>query len=93
MRYIWDIKKNDSNLKKHGISFYDASQVFRDENYITLLDSDHSLGEYHFVVIGMTQKGLLTVVYVERIENVVRIITARKAKKAERGLYENKIRS
>jgi uncharacterized DUF497 family protein len=93
VKFVWDIRKNETNIKKHKISFYQASNVFRDLNSITQFDFGHSENESRYLVIGMTQEGLLTVVFVERTENVVRIISARRATKKERNLYEEKNQS
>lgn len=89
MIFEWDDKKYKSNLKKHGVSFKDACFVFYDFNAVHFEDSKHSEKEVRFNVIGYTPKGLLFVVYVEHLKNgKYRMISARKASKKEKGIYE-----
>ncbi len=83
--FEWDADKNRANVIKHGIDFIDASHVFEDEHRIEIYDEVHSGNEDRYLAIGRV-KGILTVVYTERKE-IVRIITARKATRYERGLY------
>ena len=76
------------NLKTHGVSFDDATTVFRDKLSITISDPDHSDEEYRFVDIGMSHSmELLVVSYTER-QDKIRIIGARRATRAERKNYE-----
>lgn len=81
----WDDSKNETNSKKHGISFFVAAYVFADENRVELYDSIHSTYEDRYAVIGHVGE-LLYVAYTERGE-VVRIISARLATKEEEELY------
>jgi uncharacterized DUF497 family protein len=85
MRYEWDPNKAEANQKKHGIRFADAVGVFTDERALTL--DDPHLDEERFVTIGMDGSGeLLVVVFTWRGE-VIRLISARKATRAERNQY------
>lgn len=89
MQYEWDPKKARANLRKHGVSFEEASTVFLDELSLTGDDPDHSIGEERFVIFGLSSSGrLLVVAFTERKERV-RIISARPATAPERRLYEN----
>lgn len=90
MKFFWDGKKNKINIKKHGVSFQVAAQVFFDDSSVIFFDQLHSDNEQRFVVIGLSSDGLLFVVFVEKTDDLIRIISARKATKKERGLYEEK---
>ena len=85
MVFEWDEEKNRINLRKHGIDFIDAAQVFFDEDRIEQLDEFHSDDEDRWQVIGMVEE-ILFVIYTER-EDRTRIISARKANKRERRIY------
>ena len=81
----WDENKDAINRRKHGISFFEASRVFLDDNRIDFPDEKHSDYEERSITIGRVGK-ILFVVYTER-DDKTRIITARKATKYERSLY------
>ena len=88
MRFEWNSSKAAANLKKHGISFEEASTVFYDPLAATGSDPDHSLGEHRFVTFGLSSQGhILVVAHVER-PNAIRIISARLATHPERRIYE-----
>ncbi|MBM3288754.1 MAG: BrnT family toxin [Candidatus Hydrogenedentes bacterium] len=88
MPFDWDGGKARANLLKHGVSFAEATTVFRDSFAIEGADPVHSIGEYRFITIGVSHTGrLLTVCYTEA-DNRVRIISARNATKSERKIYE-----
>jgi hypothetical protein len=52
MEFEWDPDKSEANLKKHGISFHEASTVFGDPLAISFNDPDHSVGEHRFLTFG-----------------------------------------
>ena len=86
--FEWDEDKEKSNLSKHKVSFDEAESVFSDEFSVTIFDPDHSIEENRFINIGMSDRNrVLIVVYPER-EKRIRIISVRKATKAERKIYE-----
>jgi uncharacterized DUF497 family protein len=88
MSFEWDKKKAVSNLRKHGVSFEEASTALRDNVSATALDPDHSEDEDRFVTLGISASGrLLAVAHTERGNNI-RIISARLATKSERQIYE-----
>jgi uncharacterized DUF497 family protein len=88
LRFVWDAAKAAENLAKHGVSFEEASTVFRDPLSQTGRDPDHSLDEERFIVFGLSTKGrLLVVAHVER-NDTIRIISARAAIASERTIYE-----
>ena len=90
MIFEWDINKNALNIKTHGVSFDEAKEVFSDEFGLDVYDDLHSdSAEHRFLILGLTVKGLLLVVYTVRFEENYRIISARKATKSEEISYWN----
>ena len=88
MRFEWDPKKNDSNSKKHGISFEEAKGLFAPGvEYLVLFDQEHSEAEERFISIGPISLGVVVVVWSEQIEDVIRIISARRATPREEQLF------
>lgn len=88
LRFAWDEEKAKANLKKHRVSFEEATTVFLDSFSMTIPDPDHSVEEQRFIDIGSSDKGrVLVVVYTERGSSI-RIISCRKATPSERTLYE-----
>jgi len=84
----WDPRKAESNLRKHEIGFAEASSVFDDPLFITLLDEEHSTDEERTITIGLSNKNrLLMVAHTER-DNRIRIISVRKATKNEEKFYQ-----
>jgi uncharacterized DUF497 family protein len=81
----WDDKKNESNIRKHGISFEYAAYVFADEYYVEIYDENHSGEEERYAVIGRVER-ILFVVYTER-KDAIRLISARIATKREEEFY------
>ena len=88
MRFEWDDRKAVENLSKHGVSFGEATEVFYDPDAIEDYDLKHSDNEARFTIIGLSSRRLLYVVYAERAIDLVRIISARKADRAEQEIYE-----
>ena len=88
MRFEWNTQKAVRNLRKHGVSFDEASTVFFDPLSATGDDPDHSLEERRFVTFGMSSSGRLLVVTHSEQYDAIRIITARLATRTERKLYE-----
>ena len=88
MRYEWDPKKAEANLKVHGVGLADAIAVLEDDFALTREDPDAE-SEQRFVTLGMDATGtLLVVVYTYREPDVIRLISAWKANKAQRTQYE-----
>jgi uncharacterized DUF497 family protein len=86
--FKWDKNKAWINLRKHGISFEEATSIFRDDYSLTLDDKLHSFEEERFIDVGRSMTGrILVVTYTERGKDI-RIITCRKATNAERKMYE-----
>lgn len=87
--FEWDEQKAASNLLKHGVSFDEAVSVFGDERALTFSDSEHSETEDRSRTYGLSNKmRLLVVVHTDR-RNGVRVISARKATRYEKSIYEN----
>jgi hypothetical protein len=87
-RFAWDPIKAARNVRKHGVSFYEATTAFGDLLSVLLPDPSHSLGEDRHLVIGLSDKARLVVVaYAERADQT-RIISARLATRRERQRYE-----
>jgi uncharacterized DUF497 family protein len=90
MDFDWDEDKAAANFKKHGISFEEAKAVFGDPFSVTIDDPAHSASEYRFVDIGTSNSGMiLALAYAER-GRTIRLISCRKATKAERKIYEER---
>ena len=88
--FEWDAKKNTSNEKKHGVSFAEAKSVFTDQYARLIAGLDHSDDEDPFILLGISiQSRLLIVCHCLRTDDSVRIISARKADKDERNIYED----
>lgn len=86
--FEWDPAKALSNLRKHGVSFDEATGVFGDPLALDIHDPLHSDDEDRFVIIGTSLRGrLLVVVFTERNDRI-RLISARKATPRERKTYE-----
>lgn len=85
MIYEWDPQKNQENLRKHDITLEDAREVFDDEYRIEELD-DRDYGEERWTTIGRISAGFVFVVYTFR-DDVIRLISARKAKIDEQQRY------
>ena len=88
MRLEWDARKARENLRKHGVSFEEASSVFFDPLSATGDDPDHSVGERRLVTFGISSSGRLLVVAHAETGDAIRIISARRITRAERKLYE-----
>ena len=84
--FEWDEDKAAANIRKHGISFETAGRVFQDDSLIEIFDSLHSDDENRMLAIGVVDE-ILSVVYTERHEQTIRLISARKATKKERSMY------
>lgn len=88
MKFEWDEDKAAANLRKHGVSFAEASTAFADDLSLTGDDPDHSHGEHRLITFGVSSAGrLLVVSHIERAGHI-RIISARPATRTERKLYE-----
>jgi uncharacterized DUF497 family protein len=87
-RFEWDPAKATRNLRKHGVSFDDATDVFYDD--WAVIEESPDPDEERFTVVGMSRRGLLLVVYTERRADTIRIISARKAANHEIRAYHHR---
>jgi uncharacterized DUF497 family protein len=88
MQFEWDLRKEVSNRRKHGVGFREAATVFGDPLATTFPDLDHSAFEERFLTIGESASGrVLVVAHAESGENI-RIISARQVTRRERKFYE-----
>ena len=87
--FEWDDEKNRANIRKHGISFEEAGTVFADGHARLIPDPDHSDKEDRFVLLGMSRRLRVLVVChcYRKNEEVLRIISARRAIKREQKFY------
>jgi hypothetical protein len=87
--FEWDKKKNQTNKRKHGVSFDEAESIFSDENALIIHDPDHSDDEDKSILLGLSVKfRMLVVCHCYRSsDEIIRIISARKADKSEEQQY------
>ena len=89
LAFEWDDKKSASNETKHGVSFDEAKSIFTDQFARLIADPDHSDEEDRFILLGTSiHSRLLVVCHCIRMNDSIRIISARKADKQEREIYE-----
>lgn len=89
LNFEWNANKSVSNIKKHGVSFDEAKTVFTDEYARLISDPDNSQDEDRFLLLGTSiDSNLLVVCHCIREAESIRIISARKADKQERKIYE-----
>lgn len=91
MQFEWDEAKRQQNIQKHGFDFRDAWQIFNSPMLIAL-DERYDYGEDRWIGLGTIQTQVVIVVYTELNENVIRIISIRKAMTHERNRYEQLLR-
>jgi len=89
VRFEWDQKKAETNLRKHRVSFEEAITVFYDENGFLINDPDHSDEEERFILMGFSDRFRIIVVShcYKRNDQIIRIISARKATRPEQKQY------
>lgn len=89
LEFEWDEKKNAINKEKHHVSFEEASSAFYDADAIIIADPAHSTYEERFILLGFSTLARLLMVchYIRGEGNVIRIISARKATRAEIDQY------
>ena len=88
MKYEWDPEKATANLSKHGVSFDEGATVFLDQLALSGPDPDHSSGEARYITFGMSSLGRLIAVSHTYRRGGIRLISVRRATRAERKLYE-----
>ncbi len=91
MKFEWDEEKNKENIRKHGLDFADAWEIF-DAPMLTNLDRREDYGEDRWIGIGFLKNFMVVVTFTERVD-VIRIISLRKALKHERTRFEEALRN
>lgn len=89
LQFVWEPAKNALNIRRHKVSFEEASTVFLDENALLIDDPDHSEGEDRFVLLGLSASlQILLVCHCYKLKiGTIRLISARKADRQERQDY------
>ena len=95
LRFAWDPKKDSQNRRKHRVSFAEAETVFADGHALLIDDPEHSTTEDRFILLGLSAKlRILVVAHAYRVDQgVIRIISARKATRRERDIYNQRWRA
>jgi uncharacterized DUF497 family protein len=88
MKIEWNPEKAKLNLKKHGVAFEEAATAMSDPMALTGADPDHSTYEERYITFGVSARNRLLVVSHTEEGETIRLISARKASKGERELYE-----
>ncbi len=90
MRCEWDDEKAARNEQLHGVSFEEAKELFEtDAEVLEIYDVEHSSNEDRFMSIGPIRRGLVLVVWTERTDDIIRIISAWWATKTEQMMYRD----
>jgi len=88
MDFEWDPEKAKLNESKHGVSFFEACEIFDDDHSSAVRDPDHSVDEERYLIFGVSKAGTYLVVsYAERGDRI-RLISARQMTPRERKAYE-----
>jgi len=92
LRFDWDETKSKCNRRKHGVSFEEAQTVFSDEHALFMADPDHSEAEDRFLLLGLSSllRALVICHCYREHDDLIRIISARKADSEERALYNRR---
>lgn len=94
LRFEWDERKSLQNKRKHGVSFEEAETVFSDNYGLLIDDPDHSGEEDRFLLLGLSAnlRTLVVAHCYRKADDVIRIISARKANRKERDIYNRRWR-
>jgi uncharacterized protein len=87
MRFDWDPRKDEANQRKHGIGFQEASSLFTSGAEYLEIPDDPAAPEERFIAVGLVARGVIVVVFTERADDTIRIISARPATERESDLY------
>ena len=88
MRFEWDRRKAADNFRKHGVPFQEAATVFDDPLAITFPDPDHSEDESRWLTFGISAEQRFLVVAHAEAGDTIRVVSARRATRNERKIYE-----
>jgi len=90
MDFEWDPEKAKLNETKHGVSFFEACEIFDDDHSSAVRDPDHSVDEERYLIFGLSKAGsYLVVSYTERGDRI-RLISARQMTPREQEAYEQR---
>lgn len=92
MRFEWDEHKNLLNIRNHKIDFRDVSEMFLGP-IVMDIDDREDYEELRWIGIGLLHEICVVVIFTERDENIIRLISARKANQKERTAYEQHIKN
>lgn len=92
MRFQWDDEKNRANIRKHGLDFADAPEIFA-APMLVAIDDREDYGEDRWIGIGTLRSRVVVVVYTEADADTTRLISLRKAISYERQRYEQALRN
>jgi uncharacterized DUF497 family protein len=90
LSFEWDEEKNAANIKNHGIDFLDAALIFEHPT-LEAIDNSADYGEVRHIAFGLSGEKVLQVVYTWRGDNIIRIISARKANRHDTEKYYREI--
>ncbi len=86
LEFEWDEAKAQLNLDKHGVSFFTAAAMFRNER-LERIDDRGDYGEERWIALGRVEMEVYRVVYTWREKNIIRIISAQKANRSDQEAY------
>jgi len=89
MEFEWDDTKRELNIKKHGIDFINSPMIF-DSYTLTIIDDRIDYGEERFVTFGLLEGRVVVIVHTEN-DDLIRIISIRRATKYEEKAYFSRI--
>lgn len=89
MKFEWDEAKRLENIRKHGIDFVEVVSVF--DSQTVIFEDNRSYQEERFMLLGILKIHVIAVIYVYRGEQIIRLISARKATKYEQKIYFSSI--
>ncbi|HUR80121.1 MAG TPA: BrnT family toxin [Thermoanaerobaculia bacterium] len=88
MKIEWDDAKDRANQRKHGIGFQESSELFESGvAYLEIFDDEHSVTEDRFIALGPLRRGMVLVIWTQRDDDTIRIVSARRATKREHAMY------
>ena len=90
VKFEWDDEKNRINIRKHRIDFADVPPMF-DGPMVVSLDTRRNYGEERMIGIGLLRNGAVVVVFVEKRNDIIRLISARKAERHEIEKFKEEI--
>ena len=90
MTFEWDEAKNRANIRRHRIDFGDVSPLFDGPMFVTH-DTRKDYGEDRIIGVGLLHAAVVVVVFVEKAQDTIRLISARKAERHERERFKEEI--